>query len=141
VHRRDEVDVVRAFLLKLKENLREALDGDLRAGFPAADLPVLAKDAAQRAPGKEDGARAGFAAEKRLLPKMERRPADFRQDPGPAETRLAVFSVDPAPARAERAPLRQFHDPASFQREYKGNITQTTPSGNAFCGGGTGILT
>jgi len=63
----DEVDVVAALGLQGEHHLRQFLRLHFSTGSLLADLPVLAEEAAQAAPGEEDGARAPGAAEWVLL--------------------------------------------------------------------------
>ena len=74
---RDEVDVVRALRLKVLKDLREFGGSNCLSDLVAADLIILAKDAAERAPAEKDGARPVRAGDRGLLEEMEVRPCDF----------------------------------------------------------------
>ena len=72
----DQVDIVRALILQVPENLGQALNGNILPLPLVADGKILAVSAAQGAPRKEHRAAAARAGNAGLLPEMQRRPGD-----------------------------------------------------------------
>ena len=109
VSRRDQIDVVRMLLLKFKKDLRQPLLGDLNSCLPGRDLPVLAKNALQRAAAEKDSARTVCAGNTRLLPEMECRPRQLDVRTLPAYAVHPRRPVHAARSRTEHTCIISLH--------------------------------
>ena len=85
----DEIDVVAALVLQGEHHVGDFARLHLPSDALLRDVPVLAKHAAQVAPGEEDGARAAPAAQRVLLAVVGAVARHHRPLSGPAHRALA----------------------------------------------------
>ena len=101
------VDVQGPGSLELAHDGRQAFHGDRAGVLAESDVGVLAVHAAQGAAGEEHRAAAVLAGNRRLLPKVQRRPRHHQALVGPAESALPRCAVRPTAPRALTAGMRQ----------------------------------
>ena len=81
----DKIDFVYAPVAQPEKGITQLRHRHRHAAAPAADLPVLAEDAAQAAAGEENSSRASCTADARLLAEMRGRARHRRQRGGGAD--------------------------------------------------------
>jgi hypothetical protein len=91
-----QVDVVTSPMLESKHHPRKLLRRRLQAPVLVADIPVLAKDAPQVAPGEEDSPGTPTSHEGRFFPKMGTIAGDEEPGIAAADPNFPRQPIDPA---------------------------------------------
>ena len=133
VHRRHEVNVVRALVLQLEHHLGKALGCDLEPETLLRYLVVLAEHAPQRASREEDRPGARLPRYGRLLPEVERAPCDPQRCRRTAETGAPGRPARMAPPRTQLAAVvhakADFHPVLAYKKARMQCIRALVPNG------------